>query len=128
MALSPSNLAIMTRKLGCILEQRDRLVEELPKLSGVGRFLGGRDSNFLLVEILDKPAAEGGKPCNIAALATYQALAEQKGVVVRFRGKEYGCNGCLRITVGTEKEVTRFLADIKNVLSELYARAQLQYI
>lgn len=122
MALSPKNLAVMGEKLSSIIQQRDRLVEELPKIPGIGKFLGGRDSNFLLVEILDKPASEGGKPDNGAALATYQALAEKKGVVVRFRGKEFGCNGCLRITVGTESEMTKFLSEIKSVLSEYYAR------
>ncbi|KAI5303391.1 Transcription initiation protein spt3 [Ascosphaera pollenicola] len=122
MALSPQNLEVMSGKLTQIIQQRDRLIEELPKIPGIGRFLGGRDSNFLLVEILDRPATEGGKPDNAVALATYQALAEKKGVVVRFRGKEYGCTGCLRITVGTEVEVTKFLEEIKNVLSEYYAR------
>jgi histidinol-phosphate aminotransferase len=26
------------------------------------------------------------------------------GVVVRYRGNELGCDGCLRITIGTEEE------------------------
>jgi histidinol-phosphate aminotransferase len=28
----------------------------------------------------------------------------ERGIVVRDRGKEAGCEGCLRITVGTEVE------------------------
>jgi histidinol-phosphate aminotransferase len=55
----------------------------------------------------------------VTALAVYEKLAETKGVVVRFRGKEHGCLGCLRITVGTEDEVTRFLAALKKTLAEV---------
>ena len=62
-----------------------------------------------------------GKPDNVVALAAYEAMAEKKGVVVRFRGKEYGCESCLRITVGTEEEVTRFLKELKDVLGKLHA-------
>jgi histidinol-phosphate aminotransferase len=116
-ALQPENLAVMRGNRENILQQRNRMIEELPKIPGVGRFLGGKASNFLLVEILDKP---GGKASNPIALATYETMAEKKGVVVRFRGKEIGCEGCLRITIGTEKEVTKFLAELRVVLEKLY--------
>ncbi|MCJ1244857.1 histidinol-phosphate transaminase [Trapelia coarctata] len=115
-ALQPKSLEVMKQNRAKILKQRERLLEELPNVPGVGRFLGGAESNFLLVEILDKPREEGGKPKNETALAVYEALAETRGVVVRFRGKEHGCNGCLRITVGTEKEVDKFLQEIRAVL------------
>ncbi|KAJ5937697.1 hypothetical protein N7454_004039 [Penicillium verhagenii] len=101
---------------------RERLLRKLPQISGVGRFLGGNDANFLLVEILDG----AGKPSNVAALAAYEALAEKRGVVVRFRGKEYGCEGCIRITVGTETEVTRFLQELRVVLAGLQAGVGIQ--
>jgi histidinol-phosphate aminotransferase len=120
-ALSPPSLTVMRENLTKILAQRERLIVALPNIPSVGRFRGGQDSNFLLVEILDKPANQGGKPCNITALATYEALAEKKGVIVRFRGKELGCEGCLRITVGTEEEVTRFLQQLMVVLQNLRA-------
>ncbi|KAI1965284.1 histidinol-phosphate transaminase [Ophidiomyces ophidiicola] len=120
-ALAPENLAVMRSNREKILVQRNRLLEELPKIPGVGRFLGGNDSNYLLVEILDKPAQQQGAPCNEAALSAYKSLAESKGVVVRFRGKEHGCEGCLRITVGTEAEVSRFLIELETVLKSFYA-------
>ncbi|ORX95967.1 histidinol-phosphate aminotransferase [Clohesyomyces aquaticus] len=116
MALSPAHMEVMRRNRDLIVKQRDRMLSELPKIPGVGRFLGGKESNFLLVEMLDKPKEKGGKPSNITAVRVYEGLAEEKGVVVRFRGKEYGCEGCLRITVGTEKEVDRFLEEIRGVL------------
>lgn len=114
-ALSPQGLKTMQSNRGKIVEQRERLIKELAKIPGVGRRCGGVDSNFLLFEMLD---AEG-KPSNDTALAVYERLAETKGVVVRFRGKEHGCLGCLRITVGTEEEVTRFLASLERTLAEV---------
>ncbi|KAK2861362.1 hypothetical protein FQN49_004275, partial [Arthroderma sp. PD_2] len=119
--LSPENLALMRKNREKLIAQRTRILEELPKIPGVGRFLGGTDSNFLLVEMLNGPLSEGGKPCNKTALSVYQTLAENKGMVVRFRGKEYGCEGCLRITVGTEDEVSRFLSDLRTVLADILA-------
>ncbi|KAI7977514.1 hypothetical protein EIK77_000464 [Talaromyces pinophilus] len=116
-AFRPANLAVMRENRARIIEQRERMLEEIPKIPGVGRFLGGQASNFLLVEMLNK----AGKPDNVVALAAYEAMAEKKGVVVRFRGKEYGCEGCLRITVGTEEEVTRFLQELRVVLGNLHS-------
>jgi histidinol-phosphate aminotransferase len=122
-ALSEKHLAVTRENLDLIIKQRGRLLKELPRVPGIGKFLGGSESNFLLVEMLDKPKEEGGKPSNEVALRVYESLAEEKGVVVRFRGKEVGCFGCLRITVGTEKEVDRFLVEIKAVLQAIYANA-----
>lgn len=117
-ALKLQNLKVMRRNREQILQQRERLLTELPQIPGIGRFLGGQDSNFLLIEMLDKP---GGKPSNEVALQVYERLAETRGVVVRFRGRELGCLGCLRVTVGTEVEVTRFLGEIRSVLDDIYA-------
>lgn len=122
-ALESENLAVMRENRAKILSQRDRLMKELPKISGIGRFLGGTDSNFLLVEILDGPRQSGGRPDNVTALAVYEILAEQRRVVVRFRGKELGCEGCLRITVGTEREVTIFLEEMAAALRDIHHRA-----
>ncbi|KAJ2990013.1 hypothetical protein NUW58_g3170 [Xylaria curta] len=65
-----------------LVAQRERLIRELPKIKGVGRLRGGVESNFLLYELLNKD----GQPDNVTALAVYETLAENKGVVVRFRG------------------------------------------
>lgn len=116
-ALEETNLVTMRDNRAKIIQQRDRLLREMPAIPGVGRFLGGTDSNFLLVEILD---GAQGKPDNVTALAVYETMAGQRGVVVRFRGKEHGCVGCLRVTVGTEKEVDRFLAELRSVLQQVY--------
>ncbi|KAL6881325.1 histidinol-phosphate aminotransferase [Trichoderma novae-zelandiae] len=118
-AVSPAGLAVMRANRGKLLAQRDRLIRELPAIDGVGRLRGGTESNFLMYEMLDKE----GRPDNGVALAVYERLAETKGVVVRFRGKEHGCLGCLRITVGTEDEVTRFLEALKTTLAEVRGSA-----
>lgn len=116
LAVQESGLEVMRSNVEKIVRQRGRLLQELPKINGVGRFRGGTASNFLLVEILDT----SGSPDNVTALKVYERLAENRGVVVRFRGKEHGCLGCLRITVGTEEEVTRFLKELSSVLKEVH--------
>jgi len=121
-ALKEDSLRRMRLNRAKILQQRDRLLKELPQIPGIGRFRGGTDANFLLVEILDKPRDEGGQPDNPTALALYETMAGHRGVVVRFRGKEFGCEGCLRITVGTEREVDRFLDEVKSVLQHIFTR------
>ena len=121
-ALQPSSLEVMRSNRAKILTQRERMLEKLPKIPGIGNFRGGAESNFLLVEILDKPRSQGGVASNETALAVYESLAERRGVVVRFRGKELGCNGCLRITVGTQTEVDKFLKEIEAVLEEVYTK------
>ncbi|KAM0563703.1 hypothetical protein ACHAPJ_001433 [Fusarium lateritium] len=114
-AVSDKGLAIMRDHRARLLEQRDRLIKELRNIPGVGRLRGGTESNFLLYEMLNS----AGEPDNTVALAVYEKLAEGRGVVVRFRGKEHGCLGCLRITVGTDAEVTRFLESLKTTLAEV---------
>lgn len=118
-ALRPENFATMKESRRKIMQQRDRILQELPKIPGIGAFRGGTDANFVLVEILDKPRDSGGRPSNEVALALYNLLAEGKGIVVRFRGKEFGCRGCLRVTVGTPDEVDRLLEGMKAVLGKL---------
>ena len=121
-ALEKVSLGVMQHHRAKIVEQRKRLLRELPSIPGMGDMIGGTNSNFLLWEVLDKPREAGGMPCNDAAMSVYESLAESKGVVVRFRGKEYGCTGCLRITVGTEQEVDKLLQELAIVLGSLYER------
>jgi histidinol-phosphate aminotransferase len=115
-ALRPEGgLGVMRENVARIAAQRERMVAELGRIPGVGRLRGGKESNFLLYEMLDRE----GRPDNVTALAVYERLAEEKGVVVRFRGREHGCEGCLRITIGTEEEVGRFLEALRRTLEEV---------
>ncbi|KAG7697049.1 hypothetical protein KL930_002501 [Ogataea haglerorum] len=113
-ATSKAALARMRQRVDLIKEQRQLVVDELAKLPGVGRNIGGLDSNFVLVEILNKE----GEPDNEIANRVYLTLAEQKNVVVRFRGKELGCKGCLRITIGTKEENETLISQLRDVLQE----------
>lgn len=72
----------------------------MSKLPFIGGFLGTHDANFVLAQFVNKQ----GIPDNGVAMDIYKHLAEISGVVVRFRGNELGCLGCLRITVGTPEE------------------------
>lgn len=72
-----------------IVKERELLATSLNKLPIV-EMVYDSDANFLLVKITN-------------ARAVYSYLL-QKGIVVRDRSKVELCEGCLRITVGTEKE------------------------
>ncbi|KAG6105207.1 hypothetical protein E4U14_005246 [Claviceps sp. LM454 group G7] len=116
-ALSSTGLARMRDNLAKISAQRDRLLGELEGMEGIGGLRGGRDANFLLCDVLGR----GGEPDNGVAGRVYEMLAQEFHVVVRFRGKEPGCEGCLRITVGTEEEVTRLVGALRRALGVVRA-------
>ena len=69
-----------------------------------------------MIPILNK---ETGKPDNTRAEKVYVELAENEGVVVRFRGKEFGWEGCLRVTVGSEEENRQLVTKMKEVLTRI---------
>lgn len=114
-ALSDEGIETMHKYRQRLIDQRAVMIEKLASIKGTGRILGGNDSNFVLVEILDG----NSKPCNERAVKVYSMMAESLGVVVRFRGMEFGCDGCLRITVGTEEENETMLDMLKKALNEI---------
>ncbi|KAG2217328.1 hypothetical protein INT45_010777 [Circinella minor] len=115
-ALSADGLAKMEEYKTRLLAQRDILLKTLENfpVPGVGKIIGTNDANFLMVQIVN----DQGEPCNVRADKVYKLLAETRDVVVRFRGKEYGCTGCLRITVGTEQENQTLINKLQEVLKE----------
>lgn len=82
-----------------IIKEREKLAEALKDMPAVERIYPS-DANFLLVKVVD---ADG----------LYDALIE-KGVIVRNRSRVKGCEGCLRITVGTPEENLRVVDGIRN--------------
>jgi histidinol-phosphate aminotransferase len=112
----------MQRKVRALTAGRADLLHGLAALAplGVAPSIGGNAANFVVVPILARPApGVQGAPDSARAFRLYKTLAETHAVVVRFRGHEPGCDGCLRITVGTEAENAEVLARIKEVLSEI---------
>ena len=86
-----------------ILEQRAVLTAELENLKTVVKVYPSQ-SNFILLRVND---AEG----------IYNALLS-KGIVLRNRSKEYLCENCLRITVGTKEENKLLIKELKELENE----------
>ena len=122
-ALSRSAVASMRTKVDTLVKNRAWLLEKLAgediRALGVGSAIGGNDANFVLVPILEKGQSGKGKADNARAHAVYKTLAEEEGVVVRYRGSEPGCAGCLRITVGSEEENETVVRKLGEVLPRL---------
>ncbi|KAF6013930.1 hypothetical protein HII13_001179 [Brettanomyces bruxellensis] len=112
-ATKKESLMNMKKTAAVIIDQRAIVLEKILKIRGVGRNRGGLDSNFILIEILNKD----GVPDNKIAHEAYSKLATDRQVVVRFRGNELGCKGCLRITIGTPEENKKLLEQFEDVLS-----------
>jgi len=95
----------MRQKVQTIVETRASLIASLADLAplGIGPVIGGNDANFVVLPILSGIGGAGA-PDNIRAQTIYKHMAEQCSVVVRYRGGELGCTGCLRITMGTAEE------------------------
>lgn len=115
-ALGENGVAVMRRNRERVATQRERLVRELPLIRGIGQVRSGTDSNFLMFEILN----EYCEPDNTAAMMVYEKMVEVESVVVRFRGGEAGCGGCLRVTIGKEDEIDRFLDSLATVLANIW--------
>ncbi|SCV05433.1 LANO_0H07382g1_1 [Lachancea nothofagi CBS 11611] len=114
-AMEPDSIERMKSTVKEIIEQRARVLKELTSLENVeNNHVGGLDANFIMVRILD-----GDKPSNEVAKKLYYKLASESKVVTRFRGTEYGCTGCLRITIGTKEENDVLIEEFAKTLREL---------
>jgi len=81
-----------------LVTMREQLSKDLAELSVVQRVYPS-DANFLLVKVEN-------------ARSAYEHLL-RAGIVVRDRSKVELCEGCLRITVGTEQENAELLKSLK---------------
>ncbi|CAM9322662.1 unnamed protein product [Discosporangium mesarthrocarpum] len=86
------NLSVYKNNVSKILAERAKLMSSMAKLTCV-REVKDTDANFFLIKV-DR------------AEEVYKKMADS-GVVVRFRGKELHCTGCLRVTIGTPEENLR---------------------
>lgn len=117
-ALAPSAVEGMRSKISTLISSRLFLLQSFSLLAplGLGKPVGASDANFILVPILNRATRA---PDNERAQKVYQALAEENQIVVRFRGNESGCTGCLRISIGTDKEIVALLKELEAVLQAI---------
>lgn len=118
-ALSPANLRGMEEKTRHLKVNRAWLLDTLARdfAASIGPPQGANDANFVLVPVYGK--AGGKQVDNARAVLIYKKLAEEKGVVVRYRGNEVGCEACLRITIGTDDECRAAIEKLREVLTEV---------
>ncbi len=89
-----------------IKKERERLLKQLSQLDLVEKIFPS-DANFILAKVKN--------PDQI-----YDVLL-QKGIIVRNRSTVYGCEGCLRFTVGTPKENETLIQALQNITSTIVA-------
>lgn len=83
-----------------LMEQRAQLANELIGIPFVEKIFPS-DANFLLVRFKQKEK-----------VFTY---LKENGIIVRDRSKQYACENCLRITIGTKEENERLLETLKQL-------------
>jgi histidinol-phosphate aminotransferase len=82
---------------------RSRLQSELTNL---GIYAWPSDANFLLLRIGERHR-------------DFVAAMRSRGILVRDRSSDPGCDGCVRITIGTAEQMDRLLAALREVVAEL---------
>ncbi|MFH4965374.1 histidinol-phosphate transaminase [Gaetbulibacter sp. M235] len=85
-----------------ILKERSVLMDELKTLDFVFKIYPS-DANFILIKVDD-------------ANKRYDQLIK-KGIVIRNRTTQYGCENCLRITVGTASENKKLITEFRELQS-----------
>jgi histidinol-phosphate aminotransferase len=98
------NLDEVNAMIKAIVEEREKLVKELVQIPIVQK-VHPSDANFVLVKVTD-------------ANGIYNYLKD-KGTIVRNRSNVILCEGCLRITIGTEKENEDMLEQLKQYSAEV---------
>lgn len=99
------NIHLMEANAKSILEQKQRIIEELKKLPTVRKIFPS-DSNFILLRIDH-------------AQEIYKKMASEKGVVIRYQGSKIHCKDCVRITVGTPEQNGVLLDTLKKTIAEI---------
>jgi histidinol-phosphate aminotransferase len=89
---------IATNQINNILKQREVLITELKTVSYISKIYPS-DANFVLVKVDD-------------ANKRYNQLIE-KGIVIRNRTTQPGCENALRLTVGTSEENSILISTLK---------------
>lgn len=91
---------ITKQQVLAILSERDVLIDKLSEISFISQIYPS-DANFILAKVDD-------------ANKRYNELIE-KGIVIRNRTTQPGCENCLRFTVGTPKENEILIDTLKSI-------------
>ena len=91
--------AIRREQIATLIDQRRKLVAALEQIPLIRRVFPS-DANFVLVRV-DEPRK------------IYNHLIE-RGIIVRDRSRIAGCEGCLRLTVGTPEENAALIDALQN--------------
>jgi histidinol-phosphate aminotransferase len=94
------NIDTIKTNIKIILKERNKLIDSLNELSFIIKVYPS-DSNFILIKVDD-------------ADLRYKQLIE-KGIVLRNRSKEFLCDNCLRITIGTPYENELLIKNFKEL-------------
>ncbi len=95
------NISEVQKQIRSILEERASLIEKLKEVSFVSEIFPS-DANFVLAKVDD-------------ATKRYDELIE-KGIVIRNRTTQPGCENCLRFTVGTQIENRTLIKVLKELI------------
>ncbi|MEQ4923842.1 histidinol-phosphate transaminase [Proteus hauseri] len=99
-ALTEKGIEIMQQRVAKISRNRNALSEALKKLPNVKQVYSS-ETNYILVKFTD-------------ANLVFRTLWEQ-GIILRDQQRQYGLNGCLRISIGTTEECDSVINAIKNI-------------
>jgi histidinol-phosphate aminotransferase len=91
---------VIQKQVEQILKERDILIEKLSEIDYVSKIYPS-DANFVLAEVDD-------------ATKRYNQLIE-KGIVIRNRTTQPGCENCLRLTIGTPDENQILIHTLKSI-------------
>lgn len=100
------HLPVFNEHIREVLDEKRRLRAALEGMTGIVTKVLESDTNFFMFQ-LDK------------AEQVYKQMADD-GVVVRYRGNCLHCEGCLRVTVGTPEENTKFLQLLRTTYAALH--------
>ena len=121
-ALSPVYRQLRARLTSQIIINRHTLIRALGQsdlvVLGVGKPLGGNHANFVVLPILKRHTGATGPRDNPRAKVVCEKLKEAHAISVRFIGDLLSCEGCLRITVGTENENELLVTGLGCVLKD----------
>ena len=88
------------QQVAAILKARDALLEKLKTVDFISKTYPS-DANFILAKVDD-------------ATMRYNQLIE-KGIVIRNRTTQPGCENCLRFTIGTSEENEKLIKELKSI-------------